>query len=174
MLNIISYEAIFILEKIIKNHFLFMRLVIQRVKQANVVIDNKVYSEIQKGLLVLIGFCEQDKQDFQSKSDFLINKILNLRIFEKNGRFDLSLKDVQGDILLVSQFTLYADCRKGCRPSFSLALKAKEAEELYNKFVDKLKKICSDYKIKIFTGKFRAYMQVNLCNDGPVTIILDK
>ena len=145
-----------------------MKLVIQRVSSAAVEVEGKTVSSIKKGLLVLLGIsCE----DNGSQIDWLANKLLDLRIFEdKNGKMNLSLKDVGGEVLLVSQFTLYASCNKGRRPDFNAAARPELAEELYLKFAKSLK----DLGIKSELGIFGAHMNINLVNDGPVTIILEK
>lgn len=145
-----------------------MRAVVQRVSRASVVVDDKVYGEIDKGLLVLLGV-----EDLDGIEDvtYLAEKISNLRIFEdKNDKMNLSLIDINGDMLVVSQFTLHGDCRKGRRPNFMKAAGAELAESLYIKFIDE----CSKYINKIEKGKFQAHMEVNLTNDGPVTILLDS
>jgi len=145
-----------------------MRAVIQRVNNASVTIDDKVISKVNKGLLVLIGI---HKDDTQKDCEYLIRKILNLRIFEGEKSFvDKSVKDLDLEILLVSQFTLYADCTKGNRPSFDKAMSSKEAKVFYQNFIENFRK---EYP-KIKDGIFGAYMQISLTNDGPVTIILDS
>lgn len=146
-----------------------MRILIQRVKRASVTIDGKVHSSIDNGLLALCGFCESDTEDILLP---MRDKMLNLRIFEDDeGKMNLSLKDVGGSLLAVSQFTLYADSRKGRRPSFTDAKNPLDANELYEKFVS----LCSDDLGKeIGTGVFGADMLVELVNDGPVTIMLDS
>jgi len=145
-----------------------MKAVIQRVKRASVEIGGELYSEISKGILVLLGV---EKGDTEEHASYLANKIADLRIFEdENDKMNLSLKDINGEILVVSQFTLAGDCKKGKRPSFDKAAHPKEAEELYEKFVDILKNL----NINVKTGKFRAMMDVALINDGPVTFILSK
>ena len=146
-----------------------MRILIQRVKRASVTIEGKVHSAIENGLLALCGFCESDKEEYLLP---MCDKMLNLRIFEDDdGKMNLSLKDVGGSLLAVSQFTLYADCRKGRRPSFTDAKNPAEANELYEKFVS----VCPEGLGKdIGTGVFGADMLVELLNDGPVTIMLDS
>lgn len=145
-----------------------MRVVIQKVNEASVEVDEKLISKIDKGLLVLVGIKANDSLD---QCDHLINKILNLRIFEdENFKMNKSILDLNLEILLVSQFTLYADCKKGNRPSFINAMPPVQAKEFYKNFVDKFKQ---KYP-KIEDGVFGAYMKVNLINDGPVTIILDS
>ncbi|NIP38921.1 MAG: D-tyrosyl-tRNA(Tyr) deacylase [Candidatus Dadabacteria bacterium] len=145
-----------------------MKIVIQRVKQAKVKVNSEVIGKIQQGLLILIGV---EKGDELSDIEYLASKILNLRIFEdENSKMKLSVTDIQGEILAVSQFTLLGDCRKGRRPSFDKSAKGEEAMELYNYFVEELKK--SDLNIQ--TGQFGAHMEVELINDGPLTFILDS
>ena len=146
-----------------------MKIVIQRVKYASVTIEGKVHGKIDSGIMALIGFKEGDEESLLKP---MAEKMTGLRIFEdENERMNLSLADVGGDILAISQFTLYADCRKGKRPSFTDALKPDKANEFYEKFV----KICEDLTgKKIETGIFGADMKVELLNDGPVTIILDS
>ncbi len=145
-----------------------MKTVIQRVKSASVTIDGNLYSNIEQGLLVLLGV---EKNDTRYEADYLINKILKLRIFEdENEKMNFSVSDIKGEILVVSQFTLAGDCKKGTRPSFDNAKNPLEANELYEYFVEELKKS----GLKIQTGKFRAMMDVSLINDGPVTFILES
>ena len=145
-----------------------MRFIIQRVKYAKVTVEGSVTGEISKGLLVLIGV---SKEDTKETADKLIKKLLNMRIFEDSeGKTNLSLKDVNGSLLLVSQFTLYADCKKGNRPSFILAGPAELAEELYKYVINQCK--ASGYRTE--TGIFGADMKVTLENDGPFTILLDS
>lgn len=145
-----------------------MRLLVQRVSSASVTIDGKPFSGIGKGLLVLLGI---GKDDTESVIPRLVKKLSELRIFEdEQGKMNLSLLDIRGEVLVVSQFTLFADCRRGRRPDFINAAPPRQAEMLYNKFMDEL----STTPLKIQTGKFAAYMEVNLVNDGPVTILLDS
>ena len=145
-----------------------MKVVIQRVKKASVKIDGDIYSAINHGMLLL--FCVE-KGDDEEKLDWMVNKIISLRIFEdEEFKMNLSVKDVNGQILVVSQFTLAADCKKGTRPSFDNAEKPDVAETLYEKFVEKL----SLSGIIVKTGVFGAMMDVNLCNDGPVTFVIVK
>lgn len=145
-----------------------MKFVIQRAKEANVKVDEKIVGKIDKGLVVLVGIKEGDTEEI---ADYMINKMLNLRIFtDENYKMNLSLKDVQGEILLISQFTLYGNCQSGNRPSFTEAAKPDVAEKLYNYIVEKAKKEIT----KVQTGIFAAHMEVSLINDGPVTIILEK
>lgn len=145
-----------------------MKAVIQRVKSASVTINNKVHSSIGAGMLVL--FCVE-KGDTTDKLDWFADKIFSLRIFEdENGKMNKSVLDTGREILVVSQFTLAADCKKGTRPSFDNAEKPEIAKNIYEKFVEKLKS--SNLHIK--TGVFAAMMDVSLINDGPVTFILNK
>lgn len=145
-----------------------MKFVIQRVTESSVTVDEKVIGAIQKGFLVLIG---AGREDTRENADALIKKMIGLRIFEDaNGKTNLSLKDVDGSLLLVSQFTLYANCKKGNRPSFIEAGEPEMAEELYNYIVSECKK-----QVPIVeTGSFGADMKVALVNDGPFTIILEN
>lgn len=144
-----------------------MKFVIQRVCHAIVTVDNKTEGKINKGFLVLIGVGQDDTKE---EADRLIKKMIQLRIFEDdNGKTNLALKDVNGELLLVSQFTLYADCRKGNRPSFVNAAKPEHAEELYEYIIKECQKQVSVVK----TGVFGADMKVELINDGPFTIILE-
>ena len=145
-----------------------MRLVIQRVKNASVTVDNEVTGKIGKGYLVLVGVSDSDTE---STVDKLIRKMIGLRIFEdENGKTNLSLADVGGSLLLVSQFTLYANCRKGNRPSFIEAGSPEKAEALYEYMVRECKKSVPEVQ----TGIFGADMEVSLVNDGPFTVILDS
>ncbi|WP_130807381.1 D-aminoacyl-tRNA deacylase [Senegalia massiliensis] len=145
-----------------------MRAVVQRVNSALVEIGGKKESEIKKGLLVLLGISEEDDE---KDIKYLVEKLVNLRIFEDDyEKMNLSLLDIKGELLIVSQFTLYGDCRKGRRPNFMKAAKPSIAEDLYEKFID----ICLEYNIKVGSGKFGEDMQVKLTNDGPVTILLDS
>jgi D-aminoacyl-tRNA deacylase len=144
-----------------------LRAVVQRVKHSNVIVDNKVVGEIKNGLNVLIGI---SKDDTLEDAKYLKEKIINLRIFEdEDGKLNKSLMDISGELLLVSQFTLYGDCRKGRRPNFMEALGGDEAKLLYEGFV----KMCSN-EVKTSTGVFGAEMEVNIINDGPVTLLLDS
>ena len=145
-----------------------MKAVIQRVSQSSITIDNKIVAEIQKGLLVLIGIEEADAQE---DILWLTSKIANLRIFgDENDIMNLSLKDIDGDVIVVSQFTLHALTKKGNRPSYIKAAKPDIAIPLYENFVAQMELEISK---KIQTGKFGADMKVSLINDGPVTIIID-
>jgi D-tyrosyl-tRNA(Tyr) deacylase len=146
-----------------------MRVIIQRVLSASVTIDSEVVAEIDNGFLVLLGITHDDDS---SDIDFLVNKVANLRVFEDdNEKMNLSLLDVEGSALVVSQFTLYGDCRKGRRPSFVDAARPEIAEPLYNKFVEELKKLGIR---DVQTGQFGAEMKVGLVNDGPVTILINS
>ena len=145
-----------------------MKLVIQRVKHASVTVDGNVTGKIGKGFLVLIGIANSDTKEI---ADQYLKKLLNLRIFEdENGKTNLSLKDVNGELLLVSQFTLYADCRKGNRPSFIKAGNPELANNLYEYIIAKCKEEIPDVQ----TGIFGADMKISLVNDGPFTILLDS
>lgn len=143
-----------------------MRFVIQRVKRASVTVDEKIVGRIDKGFLVLVGVSEEDTKEIADK---YIKKMLGLRIFaDQEGKTNLSIKDVGGQLLIVSQFTLYADCRKGNRPSFVNAGNPQMANELYEYILDK----CSDEIEVVEHGIFGAHMEVELLNDGPFTIVL--
>lgn len=145
-----------------------MRAVIQRVKEAEVVIDGKTYSKIGKGFLVLLAVEEGDGDE---DLEFLLKKIPNLRVFEdENGKMNLSLKDVNGEMLVVSQFTLLGNVKCGLRPDFTRAEKPDLAEKMYLDFVENVRK----EGIEVKTGKFAALMDVKLTNSGPVTIIIDS
>lgn len=145
-----------------------MRAVIQRVTNADVRVDGEVKGKIGVGFLVLLGVGNGDNED---DARYLAEKILNLRIFEdENGKMNISLKDINGEMLVISQFTLYGDCRKGKRPSFDKACEPKRAKELYEFFAE----YCRLHNIKTETGVFGADMKVSLVNDGPVTIMLDS
>lgn len=147
-----------------------MRIVIQRVSKAAVTVNDKVVGNIDRGLCVLLGVGQNDTQ---KDADYLIRRMLGLRIFnDEKGKMNLSVKDVGGDVLVISQFTLYADTQKGNRPSFTSASSPQMAEELYNYFV---RETTSRYPSgKLESGKFGADMQVSLVNDGPVTIVIDS
>lgn len=145
-----------------------MRAVVQRVSSSKVKVDGKIIGEIGLGINVLIGI---SKEDTIKDLEYIKDKIINLRIFEdENDKMNYSLLDIKGDILAISQFTLYGDCRKGRRPNFMNAKGGEEAKILYNKFIDMLK----DTGLKIETGEFGAHMEVDIQNDGPVTILLDS
>lgn len=145
-----------------------MKFVIQRVKNSKVEIDNNVVGKINQGFLVLIGITYEDTKDI---ADLMIRKLINLRVFEdENNKMNLALKDINGELLLVSQFTLYADCKDGNRPAFINAARPEIAKPLYEYIIEK----CKEQNIKVETGVFGADMKVSLLNDGPVTIILDS
>ncbi len=145
-----------------------MRFVVQRVESASVEIDNKTIAEIRKGYLVLIGITHNDTKEI---ADYLINKLIKLRVFKDNNeKINLSLNDVKGELLLVSQFTLYADCSKGNRPSFIQAADSEYANKLYEYIVNECKQKVQTVK----SGVFGANMKIKLVNDGPVTIIMEK
>ena len=145
-----------------------MRTVVQRVKRASVTVDDKIVSEISKGLLILLGVA---KEDTPADIDYMANKVANLRIFQdEQGKMNLSLLGIGGEALVVSQFTLYGDCRKGRRPSFIAAAQPEKADEMYQEFITALNKMGISTK----GGIFQAYMDVELVNDGPVTILLDS
>lgn len=147
-----------------------MKFVIQRVTHASVEVENKIIGEIDKGFLVLIGVSQEDTTQIADK---LIKKMLGLRIFQdENDKTNLSLDSVNGSVLLVSQFTLYADCKKGFRPSFINAGSPDMAENLYNYIIESCKNTIGDSRVA--TGSFGADMKVSLLNDGPFTIILDS
>ncbi|MDI6715960.1 MAG: D-aminoacyl-tRNA deacylase [Actinomycetota bacterium] len=143
-----------------------MRAVVQRVSKASVEVEGRVLARIERGLVVLLAIA---KDDAQADIDYMVDKITNLRIFEREGKFDLSVKDVGGEILLISQFTLYGDTKKGRRPSFTDAAPPIVAKELYE---IALKKFGDAIQTK--GGEFQAHMSVNIVNDGPVTIIIDS
>lgn len=146
-----------------------MRIIIQRVSKASVKIGQEIYSSIQKGLLILVGIESSDNQD---DIDYLIKKIIHLRIFDdEQGVMNLSINDVKGEILCVSQFTLYASTKKGNRPSYIKAAKPEVSLPLYEKFCENLEKT---FGRPIKNGRFGADMQVELINNGPVTIIIDS
>lgn len=145
-----------------------MKLVIQRVINANVKVDNKVIGEIGKGFVVLLGVSNEDAKE---NVDYLVKKLCALRVFsDENNKMNLSLKDVNGELLIISQFTLFADCTKGNRPSFTQAGNPKHANELYEYFIEQ----CKEISINVQHGIFGADMKVNLTNDGPVTILLEN
>jgi D-tyrosyl-tRNA(Tyr) deacylase len=145
-----------------------MRAVIQRVSEASVQVDGEIVGTIGRGLVVLLGIAADDTQ---TDAEYLSEKIVGLRIFPDDaGKFALSVQDVQGEVLVVSQFTLYGDCRKGRRPSFSDAAGIDTALPLYEYFVANMKR----QQVPVATGKFQATMAVQLVNDGPVTLILES
>ena len=145
-----------------------MKFVVQRVKNASVEVDGKIVGNIDKGFLVLIGVTHEDTTE---NADYLVKKLINLRVFrDEEDKMNLALKDISGELLLISQFTLYANCEKGNRPSFVEAAKPDKANELYEHIIKECKK-----QIEVVeTGIFGADMKVSLLNDGPVTIILEK
>lgn len=145
-----------------------MRAVVQRVKKSRVIVEGRLVGEINKGFNVLLGI---SKDDTIEDLKYIKDKIINLRVFEdENDKMNLSLLDIKGDILAISQFTLYGDCRKGRRPNFMNAMGGDEAKALYEEFVKMLK----ESGLKVETGEFGAHMNVEIENDGPVTILLDS
>lgn len=145
-----------------------MKIVVQRVKNARVEVEGKTVGKINQGFLVLLGVTHGDTKE---QADYLVKKLCNLRVFkDENDKMNLGLKDINGELLIVSQFTLYADCSNGNRPSFINAGKPEQAEELYEYFCEK----CSKNNIHVEKGIFGADMKVSLLNDGPVTIIIEK
>jgi len=146
-----------------------MRVVVQRVREAAVKVENEETGSIENGLLLLVGIHEEDTGE---ELEWMSEKILNLRIFDDDeGKMNLSVQDIEGDLLVVSQFTLYGDARKGNRPSYIEAAGPDKAEKLYE---DMIRYFREHSDLKIETGRFGAYMDVHLVNDGPVTIILDR
>lgn len=145
-----------------------MRAVVQRVSSASVTVDGEVVGQIRKGFLVLLGISATDTN---ADLDYLANKLVGLRVFEdQDGKMNCSISDAQGAMLIISQFTLYADCRKGRRPSFIEAARPEIAEPIYEQFVAAVRSL----GIPVETGQFQAHMDVNLVNDGPVTLLLDS
>lgn len=145
-----------------------MKIVVQRVKEAKVEVDNEIVGKIEKGFLVLIGITHTDTKE---NADYLVKKLCNLRVFaDEEGKMNKSIKDVGGKLLLISQFTLYANCSQGNRPSFIDAAKPEQANELYEYFCEE----CRKKDIEVEKGIFGADMQVSLLNDGPVTIVIEK
>ncbi len=145
-----------------------MKIVVQRVKSAQVEVEGKVVGKIEKGFLVLLGITHTDTKE---QADYLVKKLCNLRVFtDENDKMNLALKDVKGKLLIVSQFTLYADCSQGNRPSFIQAAKPEQANDLYEYFC----LACQNNGIQVEKGVFGAHMQVQLLNDGPVTIVMEK
>ena len=145
-----------------------MKLVVQRVDHAKVEVDKKIVGKIGKGFMILFGAKEEDTKE---QVEWLVNKVCNLRVFEdENEKMNLALKDVNGEILVISQFTLYGDCNKGNRPSFIQAAKPEKANMLYEYFIQK----CREQGFNVQTGVFGAHMDVSLLNNGPVTIIIEK
>ena len=146
-----------------------MRAIIQRVKNASVKVDNNLIGNINQGFLVFVAVNVDDEP---KDLEYIKNKVMNLRIFEdEDGKMNKSIKDINGEFLVVSQFTLYGDARKGNRPSFINSAKHEKAEEYYERFVEELKR---DSGLKVETGQFAADMEISLINDGPVTIQLDS
>ena len=144
-----------------------MRLVVQRVDNASVTIENELFSSIGHGYLILFG---AEKGDTKTQADWLANKVSVLRCFsDENGKMNLSIKDIQGEMLIVSQFTLAGDVKKGTRPSFDKAMAPNEANEMYEYFISKIK----EQNIPVKTGVFGAHMEVKLLNNGPVTFVID-
>lgn len=144
-----------------------MKVLVQRSKNAKVLVDNKIVGQIDNGMVILVGFTHTDNS---TNIDYMIDKVLNLRIYDdENGVMNKSILDTNGSILSISQFTLYADARKGRRPSYADALNGNESSKLYDEFNEKLRK-----HIHVETGIFGAEMEVSLINDGPVTIMLEK
>jgi len=144
-----------------------MRAVVQRVKHSSVTVDEKVVGKINSGFMVLLGV---EKGDTEKDMTYIADKLLGLRIFEdEDEKMNLSIQDVNGEMLIVSQFTLLADCRKGRRPSFVEAARPEEANDLYMKLVSYVRE-----SVTVETGVFQADMQVDICNDGPVTVMLDS
>jgi D-tyrosyl-tRNA(Tyr) deacylase len=144
-----------------------MRAVVQLVKKASVTIEKKTSGAIGPGLLVLLGVA---RSDTEKDVEYMVDKILNLRIFpDQEGKMNLSVRDIGGEILVVSQFTLFGDCRKGRRPSYSHAAPPEAADQLYRSFVASIGKY-----LKVATGTFQAMMEVELINDGPVTLLIDS
>ncbi len=145
-----------------------MRAVVQRVSKSKVAVEGSITGEINQGFMVLLGV---GREDTAADVDYLSEKIVNLRVFEDNdGKMNLSLLDVGGEMLVVSQFTLYGDCRKGRRPGYDQAARPEAARALYQAFIEK----CRSCGVKVETGIFQAHMLVDICNDGPVTLLLDS
>jgi D-tyrosyl-tRNA(Tyr) deacylase len=144
-----------------------MRCVVQRIKNGKVFVENEVVGETGHGLLVLCGFLETDTHEV---IDWVANKVANLRIFpDENGKLNLSLLNVGGEALIVSNFTLYGDCKNGYRPNFSLSAKREISQPLYDYFVEKMKE-----KVPSATGRFGEHMEMELYSDGPITVIVEK
>jgi D-tyrosyl-tRNA(Tyr) deacylase len=145
-----------------------MRCVVQRVERARVSVNNQTISAIEKGILVFLGI---EKEDSRTDADYLLEKVINLRIFEDSeGKMNLSLLDITGEMIVVSQFTLLGDCRKGRRPSFVRAEEPTAAKNLYEYFISKAREKIN----RIGAGEFQAMMKIELVNDGPVTLLLDS
>lgn len=145
-----------------------MRVVVQRVKHASVKVEGELIDEIGKGILVLVGFLDNDDMKVY---DYMLDKIINLRIFEdEDDKMNLSVKDIEGEIIIVPNFTLYGDCRKGRRPSYSVAAKPDKARMIFDEFIKRANEKYDGIK----QGMFQADMKVELLNDGPVTLLLDS
>ncbi len=145
-----------------------MRAVVQRVLESEVEVDNEVIGSIDEGLCILLGVGDEDSKE---DVDYLVDKIVNLRIFDdEDGKMNLSVKDLDKEIMIVSQFTLYGDCRSGRRPGYSQAASPDKAEKLYDYFIKKIKETGLGYA----NGEFKAYMNLTLNNDGPVTLLIDS
>ncbi|HHY23140.1 MAG TPA: D-tyrosyl-tRNA(Tyr) deacylase [Clostridiaceae bacterium] len=145
-----------------------MRAVVQRVCSSRVLVEDNVAGEIQKGLVVLLGVSNEDTE---KDAEYLASKVVNLRVFDdEDGKMNLSLLNIKGELLVVSQFTLYGDCRKGRRPSYDKAAAPEKAESLYETFVQ----YCREFNINVQTGRFQTEMMVEIFNDGPVTLLLDS
>jgi len=145
-----------------------MRAVVQRVKEAGVKVDNKIVGKISKGLLIFLGVGEEDSE---IDLNYLVHKILGLRIFQdENDKMNLSVQDINGEILVISQFTLYGDVRKGKRPSFIKSAHPEIGNRFYEEFITKI----NESGVKVESGKFGAHMDIDLINDGPVTILIDS
>ena len=146
-----------------------MRIVLQRVVEASVKINESIKGSVDKGLLLFLGI---EAEDNEEDIDWLVQKVSNLRVFEdENGKMNLSVKEIEGEVLVISQFTLFASTKKGNRPSFIKAAKPAIAIPLYEQFLQKIKSVSS---LKVESGEFGADMKVSLCNDGPVTILIDS
>lgn len=145
-----------------------MRVVVQRVKRANVVVNSSIIGEISNGLLIFLGVGEDDTE---KDVEYMVDKTIGLRIFQdENDKMNLSLKDINGEVLVVSQFTLYGDVRKGKRPSFTKSASPIIGKRLYEEYINRMK----EQEIKVQTGEFGADMDISLLNDGPVTILIDS
>ena len=145
-----------------------MRAVVQRVKNSSVSVQGETVGKIGKGLLILLGVGHNDTE---ADASYLVAKVIGLRVFEdEQDKMNLSVQDIDGSVLVVSQFTLFGDCRRGRRPSYSEAARPEEAVRLYNKFVEELRSL----GLTVATGVFQAHMQVEIVNDGPVTLMLDS
>ncbi len=145
-----------------------MKIVMQRVKCASVSVDEKIVAQISSGTVLFLGISVDDTKQ---QADYLSNKIVNLRIFEdENGKMNCSALDSKKELLVISQFTLYGDCRKGRRPSFTMAMEPKKAEKLYEYFID----LIENNRLVVKKGVFGAHMDISLINDGPVTFVIDS